>query len=225
MRIVGRLLVGLAALLALFPLLFALAGKGILINQLTFPDVDGIFHHTLVGGLLTTNDGHQPQMLDVAVAILHLNTVGISPAKRHQSTEHRQVHRDRHTNQRLLQSDGQRTHIHLHANLLGYSLSILDLLGVNAQFESIDDTLHHLRDAFGLLLAGRFHDRFQFRLRQSEVRHHLHQHLFLIVADGSQVYRQLVQFHVALTLLRFASVASPPFLNNRGIRNTLECRL
>ena len=101
---VGSILVGLAPLLALLPLLLALAGKGVFLIELTLPYIDGILHHRFVRSLFTTYNRHQSQVLQVAVAILHHHLVGIGRCNGQHTTEHRHVHRHGHTHQRLFKA-------------------------------------------------------------------------------------------------------------------------
>ena len=215
MRILGSLLVGFSALLALLPFFFALAGQGILLVKLALPHVNGILDHRFVRGLLAMNDGHQPKMMYIAVAIFHLDTIGVRTANGHDTYQCGHVHRDRYAHQRFFQTDWQCPDIDLHARFLCRRLGILDLVRRNAEFERIQNLLHQLRDPLRRLLTSRVDHRFQFRFRKSEPWHHLHQHLFLIVADGSQVHRQLVQLHVALPLSRLAAIPAPPLCYNR----------
>ena len=224
-RVVGSLLVGLAALLALLPFLLALACLCILFFELALPHVNAILHHALVRCLLTSYDAHQPEVMDVAVAVLHAHPVGIGSSDGHQAAQHGQVHRHGNAFQRLLQTDGKIPHIDLHACLLGHSLRIGHLLRRNAQFERLHNRLHHLRHALGLLLAGRVNHAPELHLRQSEAGHHLHQQRLAVVADGTQVHRQLVELHVALALGRLTTVPAPPLLNDRCVGNALETQL
>ena len=206
-RVVGCLLVGLATLLPFLPLLLALAGNGILLVQLALPHIDGILTHTLVRSLLATDNRHQSQVVLVAVAILHSHPVGVGRGNGKHRAEHRHVHRHGNTHKRLLQPYRQQPDVHFHARLLGHHFRILHLIRRDALLECTHYLLHHLRHALGLLLASRVNHTPQLRFRESEAGHHRHEHLFLIVADGSEIHRQLVQFHVALALLWFATRA------------------
>ena len=92
MRIFRSLLVGFPTLFSFLPLLLALACQGVLIIKLAFPDVDGILDHRFVRGLLTMDDGHQSKVMDVAVAIFHLDTVGVRTANGHDAYQCGHVH-------------------------------------------------------------------------------------------------------------------------------------
>ena len=176
LRIIGSLLVGLTAFLTLLPFLLALTGKGILFVELTFPDIDSIFDYRLVRSLLTTDDRHQPQVLQIAVTILHFHLIGICRCNRQDSTEHRHVHRHRHTRKRLLEPDGQRAHIDLYASLSLHRLGILDLIRGDTQLEGTHNLIYQPR-TFGGLLAGRMDDALHLCDRQPESGHHLQQPL------------------------------------------------
>ena len=97
----GGFLVGLATFLALLPRFLALACQHVLVVELAFPHVNGILHHTLVRGLLTADYRHQSQVVHVAVAIGGLHLVSIGSSYRQHTTQHRHVHRLRHTHQTL----------------------------------------------------------------------------------------------------------------------------
>ena len=221
MRVFRSLFVGFATFLALLPFLFALTGQGILFIQLTLPQVNGILTDTLVRSLLTADNRHQPQSVHVAVAILHLHLVSVGSRYRHHRTQHRHVHRCRHTNETLLQSDGQRPHIHLHASLFSHRFSILCLIRRDAHFECVHNPVHQAR-ALGRFLASRMDDAAHLLNREFVTGHHLQQPLLRVVADGSQVSRQLVQPFVALTFRRLTSRSAPILGNNRGISHALE---
>ena len=99
MRVIRSFLVGLAALLALLPLLLALAGKSVLLVKLSLPYVDGILHHAFVRSLFATDDAHQSQMLTVAIAVFHLHLVGVGSSKWQHTAQYGHVHRYRYTHQ------------------------------------------------------------------------------------------------------------------------------
>ena len=127
-RVFGSLFVGLTAFLALLPFLFTFACQGILFIELTFPDINGIFHYRFIRSLLTSDDRHQPQVLQVAVTILNLHLVGISRSNRQHTTEHGHVHRHRHTCQRFFQTDWQSFDIDFYACLSSHRLGILNFI-------------------------------------------------------------------------------------------------
>ena len=97
MWVFGSLLIGLAAFLTLLPFLLTLTGKGIFFVQLTFPEVNSILTNALVRSLLTTDDAHQPEAVDVAITIFNGHLVSVGSRNRHHRAEHRHVHRHRHT--------------------------------------------------------------------------------------------------------------------------------
>ena len=108
LRVVGSLLVCLAALLALLPFLLTLACQGILFIELTLPHIDRILTHTLTRSLIATHDGHQPQVLPVAVTIFHPHPVGVGSRDGQHRAEHRYMHRRWNTHERFLQAHGKK---------------------------------------------------------------------------------------------------------------------
>ena len=59
-------------------------------------------------------------------------------------------------------------------------------------------------------------------LGESIARHHLQQPVLRIVADGSEVCRQLVQLIVTFALRRLTTHAMPVLADDRGIGDALE---
>ena len=101
MRVIRSFLVGLAALLALLPLLLALAGKSVLLVKLSLLFVDVFLLRVFVRCLFVTVDSLLPEMLTVSIAVFHLHLVGVGRSKWQHTAQYGHVHRYRYTHQSL----------------------------------------------------------------------------------------------------------------------------
>ena len=234
MGVVGCFLVGLAVLLLLAPGLLALATHGILGIHQALPQVDGHLTHALARGLLAPDDGHQSQLLHVAVAIFHAHLVGIGGRNGHHGTEHGHVHRWGHAHQTLFEAYGelrvQRGQGRCglgDGGCLGFEGFVdgVGHLGLFGLFRQLVHNLIHQSGALRGLFAGRLHHLAQLHVGESEAGHHLHQHVGMVVADGAQVHGQFVQLHIPFARLGLAARALPVFGDDGGVGDAFEGKM